>query len=913
MTAAQIPPLVGRDEEVGVIDRLLTRAGAGQGGAVVLRGPAGIGKTVLLDYAATRAGPARVLRVVGIERESDLAFAGLHELVLPITGVLHDLPVAQTDALGTVLGLPPAGEIDRFRISVQLLGLLAAVAPLLVLVDDVQWLDRPSADALLFVARRLDAEPIAMLFAVRDGFDHLGIPDVPIGGLTESAAEDLLARSATGLAPSVRRRLLAEADGNPLALLELPRSLSAGQLHGRDALPDRIPLTPLLGRLFRQPIRRLSHAARTAVLLAAADNTGDTAVVLRAAARLGLPPDALDAAETAALIRTDGGRLTFRHPLVRATVYDGATLTERRAAHTALAEALIGDDADRRVWQQAMAAIDPDEAIAAELDESAHRSTRRAAHASAAAALLRAAELSAAGPERTRRLAGAAEAAWAAGEPDKAQAAVDRALPHAEGELYARLLRLSGVIAARNGHLRDACDRLLEAARATADPPRILETLIEAAGPAFSLGDASRLGEIGERAGAVATATSRDLLIARLVQGHAKLLAGDYQPAYRLLADALAHAGHVDDPRALIWAARAASLSDSMGCGVAYANLGVDLARRRGLVGLLPLALAQQSAELIGVGDYDLAYATASEGERLATELGQGRATHLVHMATVAAVRGRVDEAYRQGEEALALAQRSGSTYHAAGARMALGHADGGAGRVAEAAERMLVVTDIDDPEFNPVIGFAAMPDAIETLLRAERGDFAMRRLTALTRWVSAAPTDARRALLARCEALLERRPPDEAFADALALGGALFPVQRARTQLLYGEWLRRRRRRQEARPHLRAAYETFSGVGAGPLAERAAVELRATGERLTPRDPAAMDRLTPQELQIATLVSQGMQNREIASVLFISPRTVEYHLRKVFAKLGIASRTDLVRGGTGVAASPSEAPRPAT
>ncbi|MEV6847116.1 helix-turn-helix transcriptional regulator [Actinoplanes sp. NPDC051411] len=332
-----------------------------------------------------------------------------------------------------------------------------------------------------------------------------------------------------------------------------------------------------------------------------------------------------------------------------------------------------------------------------------------------------------------------------------------------------------------------------------------------------------------------------------------------------------------------------------MGSGLAFANRAVDLARRGGLVGLLPLTLAQQSAELIGTNDYDLAYATAQEGERLATELGQGRATHLNHLATVDAIRGRSEQAYRHAEDALALARRNGSTYHAANAQAALSLADSAAGRTTEAAERILAITRVDGPDFNPVVGFAAMPDAIELALRAERRGDATDRVAALAAWVEAAPTDRRRALLARSPALLDDRSP----AEALTLDAALPPVERARTHLLAGEWLRRKRRRQQARPHLREAYEVLNSLGATVLAERAAAELRATGETVTPRDPAATDTLTPQELQIATLVARGMTNREIAAQLFISPRTVDYHLHKVFAKLGIGSRTELLRDGS--------------
>jgi DNA-binding NarL/FixJ family response regulator len=337
------------------------------------------------------------------------------------------------------------------------------------------------------------------------------------------------------------------------------------------------------------------------------------------------------------------------------------------------------------------------------------------------------------------------------------------------------------------------------------------------------------------------------------------------------------------------------------------------LARRRGLVGLLPLALAQQASDLIGVSGYDLAYAAAEEGERLATELGQGRATHLNHKAMIDAVRGRYDEAREHAGEVLVLAQRNGSAYHAALARWAVGCAELGAGRPAEAAERLLPVTAVGAPGFNPVVGFAAMPDAIEAAVRSGLREEAEHLTHAFATWVGTAPTDARRALLARCRALLDDGSAQEHYENAVALSAALPPWQRARCELLYGEWLRRRRRRRQARPHLRTAHELLSGIGALPLAERAATELRATGETTARTVPGALDRLTPQELQIAALVTQGMTNPEIADQLFLSPRTIDYHLHKVFAKLGITSRTQLIGHGLPQPASGPSAARPSS
>ncbi|MFE2136584.1 LuxR C-terminal-related transcriptional regulator, partial [Streptomyces sp. NPDC059466] len=492
----------------------------------------------------------------------------------------------------------------------------------------------------------------------------------------------------------------------------------------------------------------------------------------------------------------------------------------------------------------------------------------------------------------------AAEALWAAGQAEPARSTAERALVRAEGEQAARLLRLGGIIEARAGHLGSAYDQLLEASRTGDDPSGMLETLIEAAGPAFSLSDAGRLAVLADLTAAATPRTARERLIVHLVQGHAKLLTGAYGDAQDLLDAAAELASTADDPRALIWAARAKSVAHGMGAGLGHADRAVRLARRQGLISLLPLALAQQSADLIGVSSYDLAHAAAEEGERLAAELGQGRATHLDHMAMVEAVRGRYDEARDHAEEVLRLTRHNGSAYHAALARWALGCAELCAGQPAEAAERLGPVTAVGTPAFNPVVGFAAMPDAVEALARTGRSEEATNLTRTFAAWVDAAPTDARRALLARCRALLDDAEAQEHYENALALAAALPPWQRARSELLHGEWLRRRRRGREARTHLRTAHELLTGIGALPFAARAAAELRATGGTTSRTGPSAASRLTPQEFQIATLVSQGMTNPQIADQLFLSPRTIDYHLHKVFAKLHLTSRTQLVRHG---------------
>jgi hypothetical protein len=412
--------LLGRERECIVIDGLLADARGGVGGAVVVRGEAGIGKSALLGYAVQHATPGMlVLRADGVEAESDLAFAGLHGLLRPVFAHLGELPETQSAALAGALGLAPSTHSDRLLIGAAVLGLLAAAAehrPALCVVDDGQWVDRPSADALVFTARRIHAERLAMLFGARDGevrrFEAEGVAELPLTGLGPKAAAAVLAARARNAAAAVQERLLAEAGGNPLALLELPTGLSPAQLEGRASLPEAIPLSPRLEGVFRQRAGRLPAAAQAALLVAAADTTSDLSAVLRAVAGLGLPPDSLDPAEGAGLIRISERTIAFRHSLVRSALYQGATASQRQRVHAALAGAFSGEEhADRRVWHQAMATLTGDEEVAAALEASARRAQLRAGHASAATAFLRAAELSTDEPRRVRRIAAAAGAA----------------------------------------------------------------------------------------------------------------------------------------------------------------------------------------------------------------------------------------------------------------------------------------------------------------------------------------------------------------------------------------------------------------------------------------------------------------------------------------------------------------------
>jgi DNA-binding CsgD family transcriptional regulator len=898
--------LVGRERECAAIDRLLEVSARGESSSLVLRGEAGIGKTALLMHAAERCGDRRVLRTAGVEAESDLGFAGLFGLLRPIIYKLDELPETQAGALAAALGLAPAHGSERLLVSAATLSLLAAAAdegPLLCLIDDAQFLDAASADALVFSARRLAAEPVALMFAAREGAGRVfvppGLPEMVLEGLGTEASTQLLGTSAPAVADPVREWLLAEAAGNPLALLELPSGLSEAQLLGRAALPEAIPLTSRLRSAFVQRVDRLPAGTRTALLIAALDDGGEVATVVRAAGEAGLPEDALDSAERDGLLRVVGGRIVFRHPLVRSALLESSTHSQRRGAHTALAAGLSGaEHEDRRAWHQALATLTTDEEVATALEASARRYESRAGHASAATAFVRAAELSADEGRRTGRLAAAAEAAWAAGQPERARELIARALPLTTAQARAELLHLLGVIEARTGDVRSAVAVLVEAADASEDGSLTLELLTEATEAAAYAGDYDQAAALGARVGAIEPRSETDRFRVAALSGLAAELAGDHERAALLLGEAARRAEQLEDPRALIWAALMATTGGTLGDGLHWATRAVTIARERALLSVLPVALWQQAAGLTGEGRFKLAYAAAEEGLRLASDFGHhwGASWNLASLATLDAVRGDESRTRAHAEKAMELATTSGAPLIAGFAEWALGLLELTLGRPREATDHLLLITTLERPESNPLIALPAIPDLIEAAARSGRLDETVDRFDRYRDWVKQSPSPARLSRLARCRALAGEGDGREQLEAALAPYPGRSPFHQARTELLYGEWLRRERQPREARVHLRRAADLFRQVGAPPWEERAEAELRATGETARRRDPSTLDQLTPQELQIAGLVAAGMTNRQIAAQLFLSPRTIDYHLRKVFSKLGVASRTELVR-----------------
>jgi len=539
--------LVGRERECAEIDRMLDGARRGESRALVLRAEAGMGKTALLAHAATAGHAAQmmVLAVTGVEWESDLAFAGLHGLLWPIVDELEAVPEPQRDPLAAALGLAPGEGRDRFLVSGGALSLLAGAAesrPVLCVVDDAQWLDVPSAQSLTFVARRLFAERVAILFGVREGerrrFDAPGLDELVVGGLDRDSAGLLLDRSAAGAEPSVRERLLQDAAGNPLALLELPVALSDQQLRGWAPLPARLPLTSRLRALFSERVERLPAATRDALVIATAEEAGELPVTLRAAATLELPEDSLDPAEEIGLVRRDGATSSFRHPLVRSVVYESATVGQRQRTHAALATALSdGDRTEHAVWHRAMAALAPDDEVADALEASAQRAQLRGGHASAASALERAAALSESISSRARRLGAAVEAAWFAGQEERARELVRPALPLADRPQRARLLLMRAVIEGQSGWLLDGVATTHQAVALSEDPSLTLQLLREGCAMAGQAGAHEEAAVFASRAADVTPTSEIDRFIRVSLLGYAADLSGDYGRGRTLAAE----------------------------------------------------------------------------------------------------------------------------------------------------------------------------------------------------------------------------------------------------------------------------------------------------------------------------------------------------------------------------------------
>lgn len=889
--------LYGRETEQARIDALLDAARNGRSGALVLRGEPGIGKTALLDYAAGQG--LRTIRGAGIESEAELPFAGLHLLVRPTPELLDTLPPPQRAALHGAFGLAEQDHGDRMLVGLAVLSLIAEEAvpgPLVCLIDDAQWLDCATAEALLFAARRLDAEGVAMIFAARTGandFPAPGLEELRITGLPQSAAAVLLDTRYPQLPPSTRYRLLIEAAGNPLALLELPGVLGADTAGFG---PDPLPLTQRLQVAFHGQVARLPAPTRRLLLVAAAADTADLDTVLRAAADLDAGLSDLRPAEEAGLVTGDGHRLAFRHPLLRSAIYRGAALDERLSAHRALAAAATApEDADLRAWHLAAAATGPDESVAAALERTADRARRRSGHHGAVAAYSRAAGLSTDPTGRLRRLVAGAETAAETGLFEMACRLADRAADHdIDSAIAARLDLVRALAEFGAGRPRTAHPLLLHAAETVRDrePLRAARILAQAVHTAWYLGT-------DELAGVTAGFEELDLPVDDPMTPIAGYTFAAIEGRYTVdlaAAAATARAHGADSPRDLVQLCGAGLV---VGQDDQVGDLAAELiaeCRNQGRLALLPPLLffrAEAEAALGRPGEAEIA---ATEGLRIAEDIGLGQwiGQHSAYLAYLAAIAGREDECREKAERATA-EEFGGATAPGAGwAHAALGVLDLGFGRVDGALSRLTTLNDA--PLRHHVAGLRALPDLIEAAVRLgapERAEDAMNRLAA---WAVSSRQEWVAALAQRCHGLLTAGtdPAAEKFyRESLRLGGR--PLEQARSRLVYGEWLRRARRKTEARSQLQQAAETFQRLGAAPWTRRAATELAALGVAgPAPAAPTAISQLTPQELQIVRLAARGLSNRDIAAQLFLSPRTVGHHLYKAYPKLGVASRGEL-------------------
>jgi DNA-binding CsgD family transcriptional regulator len=906
--------LRGRDQELAALERVLATARAGNSAVLVLRGEAGIGKTALLDRAADQAVGFRPLGVAGIEWEMELPFASLHQLCAPLLDRLHQLPDPQRDALSVAFGLQKGEAPNRFLVGLAVLGLLAGAAedgPLVCLVDDAQWLDEESLQVLAFVARRLVAESVALIFALRDSDDGRelpGLPELIVEGLSEYEARALLASAVrVPLDPLVRDRIVAETHGNPMALLQLPHALAPAELSGGFWLSGRRPLASHIESAFHQQFRSLPVDSRRLLLTAAAEPTGDADLLWRAAVLQGIPVDAAASAETAGLVEF-GTRVRFHHPLVRSAIYRGASAPGRRAAHRALAEATDPHlDPDRKAWHRAHATERPDEGIAVDLERSAGRAQGRGGIAAAASFLQQATELTPDAARRVSRALAAAQAHIDAGGADQAQTLLAIAEAGPLDDLQrARLERLRARLVFSQVRGSAAPRLLLDAAQRLAplDADLARDTFLETVGAASfagRLGEGPGLREVAEAARAGPPPRTPPRMVDVLLDS----VAGRILDGYVAGVAALRHAMHVvrqeqktgatEAERRWLWLAfRVAPepLAPELWDDDAWHEMAlgaVGLAREAGALTVLPMALTYQACSHVHAGEFDTAAALIDEATAISEAVG---GVPMMYTSLVlAAWRGRVSPALDLIETTIEEVRARGEGRVLSLAEYATALLYNGLGRYDAALAAATRACQYEDLGF---FGWS-LAELIEAAARSgqpESGEAALDDLTERTR---ATGTEWALGTEACSRALLS----DDQAADALYreaiehLGRCRIAVQLARTRLLYGEWLRRQNRRQESRTQLRSAYEAFNRFGAHGFAERARRELLATGETVRKRTVGAVAELTSQEAQIARLAGDHT-NSEIGAQLFISPRTVEWHLGNVFAKLGVSSRRHL-------------------
>jgi DNA-binding CsgD family transcriptional regulator len=900
--------LRGRRDECAVLDRLLDEARGGRSGALVVEGEAGVGKTALLDYAIASASDLRVLGAVGVESEMELAFAALHQLCAPVLDRLERLPVPQRDALLTTFALRAGPVPDRFLVGLAVLSLLSEVAdesPLVCVVDDAQWLDRASAQCVAFVARRLVAESVVMLFAAREQSDlFTGLPRLVVEGLRAADARSLLVSVIPGrLDEEVADELLAETRGNPLALLELPRGLTDAQLAGGFALPGALSLSGRIEQSFVNRLDALPAETQRLLLAAAAEPRGDGALLGRAAERLGISGAMLEPAQAAGLIEI-GRRVRFRHPLVRSAIYRAAAPNDRRQVHRALGMATDARvDPDRRAWHLAEAASGPDEDVAAELERAAGRAQARGGLAAAAAFHERAALLTSDPDRRGQRMLAAAGAKRDSGALDAALGLlveVEAGRLDELGRAHTELLR--GRIALEQKRGYDAGRLLTSAARRleTLDPKLARETYLEALGGAM-VGDLEVPG--GARAVAEVARAARssrtppgaadvllDAFATRLTDGYAAAAPALTRGLELLLASDVTN-DDVGRSLSLVSNRASAIVALELWDVEAFhllASRRVQFTRDTGALVHLRFALSFLARSQLLAGEVTAATSTIDEAQLIAEASGN---LPLVNAPMIlAAWRGqeeRASELIEATAEEAAARQWTSNAYARSVLYNGLGRHDAARDAAREAFNRDLVG---HGPFLVPELAEAASRTGDTALLEAALEWLSGRTRVVSSEWVLG--------IEARVAALLsEGKAAERLYRDSIMhLSGNRVRLDLARTHLLYGEWLRRERRRLDAREQLRTALEMFTSMGTDAFAARAERELLATGERVRKRTVETRDELTPQEAQIARLASEGSSNADIGARLFISQHTVAYHLRKVFAKLGITSRNQLAR-----------------
>jgi DNA-binding CsgD family transcriptional regulator len=909
--------LMDRQAECGVLDQLINAVQAGGSRVLVVRGEPGVGKSALLDYLAGRAAGCWVVRAAGVESEMELAFAGLHQLLAPVLDRADALPVPQRDALKTAFGVSAGPVPDHFLVGLAVLGLLSEVAgerPLVCVVDDEQWLDRASVQALGFAARRLAADPVGLVFAARvPGQELAALPELVVEGLPEEDARALLESALTGPVDArVRDLMVAETRGNPLALLELPRGLAPAELAGGFGLPGAVSLPGRIEDSFRRQLDVLPEEARRLLQVAAADPSGDPLLVWRAAGRLGI---SVQASVAGAALAEFGARVRFRHPLARSATYRSASLQERQEVHAALAEATdAAADPDRRAWHRAQAAPGPDEDVAAELKRSAGRAQRRGGLAAAAAFLERAALLTPEPGRRAQRLLAAVRAHRDAGALDAALGLLVAAEAGALDALQiAEVERLRGQIAFDQGHGRDAARLLLRAARLVEplDVGLAREAYLEALGAAMVAGDLDHPGmrEAAEAARAAPPAPGPpravdvvlDAVAVRFTEGYAAA-APTLTRAFELLLALDAGGG---EARRRLWLAggRAGSTFIALEqwdfeSWYVLAARRVQVARDMGAFIHLQFALSILGLLQLLAGELSATERLVEE-DRLIAE-ATGNPPNMYAAMMLAAWRGEDEEATELIQAAVQEAAGRGTGRLAAVAAYASAVLDNGLGRYDAAREAAWEVFQRDQL----ALGHLVVAELAEAAART--GDVVA--VKAALDWLSERTRVTRTAWVlgieARVRALAsEGDAADEFYRESVELlGRTRVRAELARSHLLYGEWLRRQGRRRDARVQLRTAHRMLAEMGMAAFAERARRELAATGEtarkRTAPaaRTARASEVLTAQEAQVARLARDGLSNPEIGARLFISARTVQYHLHKVFTKLDISSRGQLHR-----------------